>query len=179
MLQQPQYFPSQQYAHTQTQPIQPHLPSPIKLPSRLGIADRSPSKAPQLPSSPVRVEGDAGELRRAYFAWQIQRNPSEEAAFADALEKIEVESYTLKQIRRMSPSDWKEIEVSRGMAIRLKDEVKDFVEVLRLRAATSAAGFASRRPHTALDALAAAALLENEVIDEDSDEEGEEGEEEA
>ena len=82
----------------------------------------------QPPSSPIRVEGDVGELRKAYFAWHIQRNPSEQAVFEEALEKLEIEVYTLKQMRRIPPAKWKEMGISKGLAARLKDEVKDFVE---------------------------------------------------
>ena len=178
-LQPSHYFPQQQY-----QPFEPRLParlpSPTKLPSRPSTADRVAPQVLQPPSSPVRVEGDAGELRRAYFAWQIQKNPSEEAAFTDALDKIEAEGYTLKQLRRMPVSEWKEIGVPKGLAARLKDEVKDFAEQQRNQAAAMATATANavNRGPTLLDTLADAALLGDQDIDLDSEEDSEEEEDE-
>lgn len=161
--QQPQYFPPQQY---QIQPSEPKLPTPVKLPSRPSTANRSPPLPPQI-SSPVRAEGDAGQLRRAYLQWQIQRNPSEEAAFVEALDKLDEDGCSLKQMRSMPMAEWKEIGIRRGIAFRLKDEVKNFLELLRINSAATAAAV-DRRHRTSLDDLAESAALED--LNEDSSE---------
>lgn len=107
------------------------------------------------------MKDNAGELRRAYFVWQIQKNLSEEAVFIDALNKIEVEEYTLKQLRRMLVSKWKEIGVLKELAVRLKNKVKDFAEQQRNQAAAMAAVTANtvNRGLILLDILANTALL--------------------
>ena len=55
------------------------------------------------------------------------------------------------------------------MVIRLRDEVKDFIEVLRLYTITPIGG-ASRRLRTSLNALAEVALLEDEAINRSGEE---------
>lgn len=52
--------------------------------------------------------------------------------------KIEQETYTLRQIRRMSTPEWNDTKVSKGLAARPSSEVKVFVTERRTRAATTA-----------------------------------------
>lgn len=100
-------------------------------------------------SSPVQTQGDSGMLRKAYFDWQISRNPSERRAIEGAFKKAEEELYHLKDIHGFKKPDWLDLKVPLGLGRRLSSEVKEFLIQERVAAA--------QRGQSRLESLAAAA----------------------
>lgn len=100
-------------------------------------------------SSPVQAYGDSGKLRKAYFDWQLSRNPSEQDAIGVTYERVNRELYHLRDIHGFKKQDWLELEVLLGLGRRLSKEIKEFLTQQRVAAARSG--------RTGLDDLAEAA----------------------
>ena len=108
----------------------------------------------ELASSPVRVEGDAGQVLRAYFAWQKKRHPSQEQLLNEAYLQLENEAWSLADVRGFTLSDWKELQIKPGLGKRLREEVKTFLSACTASSSPLASSPPALNAETAADVLA-------------------------
>ena len=60
--------------------------------------------------------------------WQMRRNTNEQSAIQSAFRKIEEDMYSLLDVRDLTKSDWKEMEIPPGLGKRLAAEVKSWLK---------------------------------------------------
>ena len=84
------------------------------------------------------MTGDTGKLSCGYFAWQVKRNPSQQEELDQVYTTFRHHCCSLNDIYGFSSDEGKEMDVPKGIAKRLRMEVKTFRD--RLSASASSEG---------------------------------------